>query len=158
MAPILAARGPPRPLPRGLLGSLGVPKDLQTTILIDSGPTWSHSGGPGSHFGGPGLHFGHPEAPFWRPWGLIGFQASQHPSPKPGDGGMREAFEFEASFQHFLTRKWNLNCISHNNCLAITERPTSTKHCKIHIETTFFVVAASWCRLYKVTVEHATSA
>ena len=71
LAPILAARGPPRPLPRGLLGSLGVPKDLQTTILIDSGPTWSHSGGPGSHFGGPGLHFGHPEAPFWRPWGFI---------------------------------------------------------------------------------------
>ena len=68
LAPILAARGPPRPLPRGLLGSLGVLKSLQATFLIDFGPIWSHFGGPGPHFGGPGLHFGGPGAPFWMPW------------------------------------------------------------------------------------------
>ena len=39
LAPILAARGAPRPLPRALLGSLGVLKSLQATLMIDFGPT-----------------------------------------------------------------------------------------------------------------------
>ena len=36
---ILAAQGAPRPLPRALLGSLGVLKSLQATLMIDFGPT-----------------------------------------------------------------------------------------------------------------------
>ena len=71
LAAILAVPGLPRPLPRSLLGSLGVPKDLQSTILIEFEQTWSHFKGPGPHFGGPGLHFGGPGAPFRRPWGSI---------------------------------------------------------------------------------------
>ena len=84
LAPILAARGPPRPLPRDLLGSLGMSEDLQTVILIDLEPTWIHFGGPGPHFKAPGsileaqdLHFGNPRAPFWTPqdpyWKTRGF-------------------------------------------------------------------------------------
>ena len=57
LAPILAARGPPGPLPRGLLGSLGVPKSLHDTMLAYSDPTWSHFGGPGAHVGGLGAPF-----------------------------------------------------------------------------------------------------
>ena len=68
LAPSLAVRDPPGPLPRGLLGSLGVLKSLQATFLIDFWSIWSHFGGPGPHFGGPGLHFGGPGAPFWMPW------------------------------------------------------------------------------------------
>ena len=38
LAPILAARGAPRPIPRGLLGSLGMLESLQATLMIDFGP------------------------------------------------------------------------------------------------------------------------
>ena len=60
LAPILAARGAPRPLPRGLLGSLGVLKSLQASFMIDFTPTWCH-------FRGPGANLRRPRALFWTP-------------------------------------------------------------------------------------------
>ena len=118
LAAILAVPSLPRPLPRSLLGSLGVPKDLQSTILIEFGPTWSHFGSPGPRFRGPGLHFESPGAPIWRLWGsmlealgpdfhtsnflifpsfyaskLPSLQTSRPPIFQAWRGGMRGAFE-----------------------------------------------------------------
>ena len=47
LAPILAARGAPRPLPRALLGSLEVLESLQATLIIDFGPTYAILEGSG---------------------------------------------------------------------------------------------------------------
>ena len=57
LAPILAARSAPGPLPSGLLGSLRVLQSLQVKLFTDFTPTWSHIGGPGAHFEGPGAPF-----------------------------------------------------------------------------------------------------
>ena len=67
LAPILAARTAPGPLPSGLLGSLRVLQSLQVKLFTDFIPTWSHIGGPGAHFEGPGAPFRRPELRFWQP-------------------------------------------------------------------------------------------
>ena len=48
LAPILAARGPPRPLPRGLLGSLGVSEDLPRPSGPPGTSVWDDFGAPGT--------------------------------------------------------------------------------------------------------------
>ena len=45
MGSILAAPGPPGPLPGGLPGALGASEGLQTSILVNFGPIWTHFGG-----------------------------------------------------------------------------------------------------------------
>ena len=93
LAPILTALGPPRALPGGLLGSLGVSEDLQTTILIDFRPTWTILEAPGlilealcshvaSNLDGPWSILDHQEAIFLPLRAAVFLE---------GNDGMREA-------------------------------------------------------------------
>ena len=58
--------------------------------------------------------------------------------------------ELEPYFNEFLTVIWNCESFARTICLAVADSPMSKKHCKTHIETTFFTVAANWCPMRKV--------